>query len=301
MTKPPKLTRAQIKEGLKTVPIEQVLLGATSPAGIKLTGKQKAFAKKVAEGIPKAQAYRESYNTKADKQTQANEGYKLAKRPEIATMIDAFTLANEAREYLLPDQMRTLAIQKLVEITTTDGEKTANKLKAIELIGKMHEVSLFNETKTHLHIHSSTDLKAKLLDGLRLAFTSSRSLNDDAKRKAESLLAELNSPLTIDGDAIEIIESETPPTPTPLEMTESHSQTLHSIPDNQTTPLTNSGSPTDPDDVHSSDARVTNPLESTTSACISINPNTETQGEGDANSLLEDLGMASETPPLSKS
>jgi hypothetical protein len=277
MTKTPKLTRTQIKEGLKQVPIEQVLLGATSAHGIKLTKKQKDFAHKVAEGMPKAQAYREAYDSHTSKQNQAVEACKLSANPKIATMIEAFTLANEAREYLLPEQMRTLAIQKLVEITTTEDEKTANKLKAIELIGKMAEVSLFNETKTHLHIHSSTDLKAKLLDGLRLAFTSSRSLNNEAKLKAESLLQELNSPLTIDALPNEIKDLATPPTPTPLEMTAFEGETLHSIPHNQTPPLINSGSPADGE-------------------YISTNPT----GEGDIESLIEDLSGNPETPPLVK-
>jgi len=297
MNKLPKLTRAQIKENLKQVPIETVLLGATSTHGIKLTGKQKAFARKVADGLPKAQAYRESYDSKGKPSTQSNEGHKLAKNPTISTMIEAFKVANEAREYLLPEQMRTLAIQKLVEITTTETEKTANKLKAIELIGKLHEVSLFNETKTHLHIHSATDLKAKLLEGLRLAFTSSRSLNNDAKIKAESLLADLNSPITIDCDPIENAESTTPPTPTPLNLTDFGGPDLHSIPHNRQPPLTDSGSPAEPTITH---VIVTNPLESDTCDRISINPNTTKEGDGDVNSLLADLNGPSETPPLSK-
>jgi len=296
--KTPKLTRAQIKEGLKQVPIETVLLGATSSHGIKLTGKQKAFAKKVADGMPKAQAYRESYDSKGKPTTQAVEGSKLARDPKISSMIDAFRLANEAREYLLPDQMRALAIQKLVEITTTEDEKTANKLKAIELIGKLHEVSLFNETKTHLHLHSSTDLKAKLLDGLRLAFTSSRSLNDEAKRKAESLLRELNSPIVIDAIPNEINDLETPPTPTPLNLTDSDGEGLHSIPHIQTPPLTDSGSPITDGVSTITDVIVTKPLESNTYDCIRENPNIESQGEGDINSLLADLKSPNETPPL---
>jgi hypothetical protein len=296
--KPPKLTRAQIKENLKQVPIETVLLGATSSHGIKLTGKQKAFAQKVAEGKPKAQAYRETYNTKASKQSQAEQASKLSANPKISTMIEAFTLANEAREYLLPEQMRALAIQKLVEITTTEDEKTANKLKAIELIGKLHEVSLFNETKTHLHLHSSTDLKAKLLDGLRLAFTSSRSLNDEAKRKAESLLRELNSPIVIDAIPNEINDLATPPTPTPLNLTDSDGEGLHSIPHIQTPPLTDSGSPITDGGSTITDVIVTKPLESNTYDCIRENPNIESQGEGDINSLLADLKSPNETPPL---
>jgi hypothetical protein len=300
MNKLPKLTRAQIKENLKQVPIETVLLGATSTHGIKLTGKQKAFAKKVADGMPKAQAYRESYNSKGKPTTEAVEGSKLARDPKIAQMIEAFRVANEAREYLLPEQMRTLAIQKLVEITTTEDEKTANKLKAIELIGKMAEVSLFNETKTHLHIHSATDLKAKLLEGLRLAFTSSRSLNNDAKIKAESLLAELNSPLTIDADPNEINDLATPPDPTPLKSTDFGVDALHSIPHNRTPPLTDSGSPQTDGGSTITDVIVTNPLESDTCDRIRENPNPQEEGEGDIDSLLADLKSPSETPPLSK-
>jgi len=300
MIKRPKLTRSQIKEGLKQVPIETVLLGATSAHGIKLTGKQKTFAKKVADGIPKAQAYRESYDSKGKPTTQAVEGSKLARDPKIAQMIEAFKVANEAREYLLPEQMRTLAIQKLVEITTTEDEKTANKLKAIELIGKLHEVSLFNETKTHLHLHSSTDLKAKLLDGLRLAFTSSRTLNNEAKLKAESLLQELNNPLIIDADPNEINDLETPPDPTPLNFDDFEGDGLHSIPHNRTPPLTDSGSPQTDGGSTITDVIVRNPLESSTSDRIRENPNNTTTGEGDINSLLADLESPSETPPLSK-
>ena len=88
--KPLKLTRAQIKEGLKQTPIEQILLGAGNPAKVNLTSKQKAFARKVADGLPKAQAYRESYNSKASKQSQAEQASKLSRTPQISTMIEAF-------------------------------------------------------------------------------------------------------------------------------------------------------------------------------------------------------------------
>ena len=156
-----KLTRAEIAEGLKAVPIERILLGANNPANIKLTKKQKDFARKVAEGKPKAQAYREAYNSKGKPATEGREGHRLAQNPKIATMIDAFTLANEAREYLIPSQIRTMAIQNLVSIAIDQEEKSSNKLKALELIGKMSEVSLFSERKEHIHLHTSVDIKAK--------------------------------------------------------------------------------------------------------------------------------------------
>jgi hypothetical protein len=157
--KPVKLTRAQVKAGIEQTPIENILLGSLNADKVRLTKKQKDFAKAVALGKPKAQAYREAYDSKAKPATQSNEGHKLMKNPAISAMVDAFSLANEAREYLIPAQIRTMAIQNLVSIAINDGEKTSNKLKALELIGKMSEVSLFAETKTHVHLHSSDDIK----------------------------------------------------------------------------------------------------------------------------------------------
>jgi len=49
MTQRKRLTRAEIKEGLKQTSIQTVLLGATSANGVKLTKKQKTFAKKIVE------------------------------------------------------------------------------------------------------------------------------------------------------------------------------------------------------------------------------------------------------------
>jgi hypothetical protein len=198
--KPIKITRQAIRETLKNTPIDQILVGAHNVDKVNLTKKQKDFARKVAEGKPKAQAYRESYNSTGKPQTEAQEGNRLASNPKISAMIEAFTLSNEAREYLIPAQIRTMAIQNLVSIAINEEEKTSNKLKALELIGKMSEVSLFSETKTHVHLHSSEDIRGQLLAGLRQAFSNSRGLNDLAKRKAESLLIELSEARTIEAE-----------------------------------------------------------------------------------------------------
>jgi hypothetical protein len=232
-----KLTRKQITEGLKQTPIENILLGSLNADKVNLTKKQKDFARKVAEGKPKAQAYRESYNSKGKPTTEAVEGSKLASNPKIAQMIESFQLANEAREYLIPAQIRTMAIQNLVSISIDQDEKTSNKLKALELIGKMSEVALFSERKEHIHLHTSADIKEKLLEGLRQAFGNSRQLNDLAKRKAESLLIELSDPMpAIDADAIvsetptpsQILEPSDPLHPDPQNSTNSGGDTLHS-------------------------------------------------------------------------
>ena len=302
-----KLTRKQITEGLKQTPIEQILVGAHNVGKVNLTKKQKDFARKVAEGKPKAKAYREAYDSKGKPQTEAQEGNRLAKDPRISAMIESFALANEAREYLIPAQIRTMAIQNLVSIAINDGEKTSNKLKALELIGKMSEVSLFAETKTHVHLHSSEDIRGQLLAGLKSAFTNSRGLNDLAKRKAESLLIELSEARTVEQDEAEQIETEletpapseilepaTPPTPTPKNEAVADELLLHSIPLKQSDSNTLLADLTPPAD------EVTNPLESDTCVSIGINPdesNAQIEGVGVIISGQPAAEVSRETPP----
>jgi hypothetical protein len=212
-------------------------------------------------------------------------------------------VANEAREYLIPAQIRTMAIQNLVSIAVDDGEKTSNKLKALELIGKMSEVSLFSETKTHLHLHSSADIKAQLLEGLRVAFANTRGVNDLAKRKAESLLVELSEARPII-DAESADDSETrspsqflepadPPHPDPQKSTNSESETLHSIPHNKSHSEANSLI----NDLTITAVIVTNPLESDTCESIGRNPN-EDEGGGGINSGQSAQQEIQETPPV---
>jgi hypothetical protein len=306
-----KLTRKQITEGLKQTPIEQILLGSQNPEGVRLTKKQKDFARKVAEGKPKAQAYRESYNSKGKPTTEAVEGSKLASNPKIAQMIEAFTLANEAREYLIPTQIRTMAIQNLVGIAIDEGEKTSNKLKALELIGKMSEVALFTERKELIHTTNSADIKTQLLEGLRQAFSNSRQLNDLAKRKAESLLVELEDARTIESepasadddeqtpDPSTIPASPTPPTPRPQNSTHSDSECLHSNPDIRTDAHTKAASLLE--DLTLTAVIVTKPLESDTCVSIGSNPNASerlNEGGGVVISGQPAQEVPRETPPV---
>jgi hypothetical protein len=298
--KPVKLTRAQVKAGIEQTPIENILLGSLNADKVRLTKKQKDFAKAVALGKPKAQAYREAYDSKAKPATQSNEGHKLMKNPAISAMVDAFSLANEAREYLIPAQIRTMAIQNLVSIAINDGEKTSNKLKALELIGKMSEVSLFAETKTHVHLHSSDDIKTQLLEGLRQAFTNSRGLNDLAKRKAESLLIELSEARTIESDQddgathCETDNSTDPPHPDPQKSTNSELKSMHSIPHIQSDSNTLLADLTPPAD------EVTIPLESDTCVSIGVYPdasNAQIEGVPLSDSGQPAAEVSRETPP----
>lgn len=234
-----KLTRKQIKEGLEQFPIDTLLLGTPKT----LTKKQKDFAEAVAMGKPKAQAYREAYDTQGKPTTQATEAQKLMQNPNITSMIEAVKVSIEAQKYLFPAHLRSLAIQKLTEKALDDKVPPSVQVKALELIGKMTEVSLFTERKEIIKTDNTTEAKTKLLKTLAQAIATSRSIGTDKKREAESLLAEITGEtidheptiMPTDSELDENGTGETPPTPDPQIAEFLEGEPMHSIPHNQST------------------------------------------------------------------
>ena len=163
-----RLSRSEIVEGLKSTPIASVLLGAQSKTR-KLTAKQAAFAERIVMGDSKAAAYRASYNTHSTPEIQSLEGQRLTKNPVIALQIDALRLAAEAQNHATPAALRSLVIQKLTEIGIDPSQKAAQRLRALELLGKVTEIAAFTERRELIHTESSGEARLKLMANLRLA------------------------------------------------------------------------------------------------------------------------------------
>jgi len=184
------LTKAQISEGLKNIPIEQIL-GATK-TGSTLTHKQKTFARKVAEGSTQAQAYRETYNSKASKKIQGDTASKLANTPRVSQEIEAYRLAQEAREYLTGDRLASLVLHQLTIHALNEDIPPATRVRALELLGKSNGANLFIDRKEVTTISASKDAKASLMDKIREAM-SRNSIDVEYKDSGESLLDELKT------------------------------------------------------------------------------------------------------------
>lgn len=164
-----KLTRKQVAEGLQSVPIETVLLGAAGAKETRLTAKQRAFAEGIAMGKSKAAAYRDAYNTQAKPIHQSHEGQKLAANPIVARQIDALRLAAEARKYATPAALRTLVIERLTAHAIDEDVKPAQRLRALELLGKVTEIAAFTERREIIRTDDSSNSRSALLDILRSA------------------------------------------------------------------------------------------------------------------------------------
>lgn len=167
--RPRKLTRAQVAEGLQAVPLDTILLGAAGAKETKLTAKQRAFAEGIAMGKTKAGAYRDAYQSQGNPSTASRRGQELAKHGAIQAQIEALQLANEARKYATPAALRALVIERLTATAIDDEIKPAQRLRALELLGKVTEVAAFTERREIIKTTDAGSARAALLDNIRAA------------------------------------------------------------------------------------------------------------------------------------
>jgi hypothetical protein len=239
-----KLSRKEIREGLDAVPMEAVLMGAASKGEKRLTAKQREFARQIAMGETKAGAYRKSRESKAKPASASREGQELMKNPAIASQVVAFQAAFEAQKYATPAHLRALTIHELTKHALDESFPPAQRMKALELLGKITEVALFTERREVVQVTDASQIRERLMASLRLA------LNNEAidveARSADDLLAEIsggNIETPADGEAIEISPAATPPGGDPLDAPCDTQAYMHSNPHIESAHLPDVSSP----------------------------------------------------------
>ena len=190
-TKPMKLSRKQIREGLEQVPVQHLFSKSVSR---ELTAKQKAFALEVAKGSTAAGAYRKSYDTKGTKQTQGDAASRLKRDSRIAAEIAAYQLAIEAEKHRSPAALRALVIQSLVQVVIDPDAKQATKVAAAKVLGTVTEVAAFTERKEVRTLTSSEDARARVMGELRRLMNAGAIDANVIDADADSLLQELSQP-----------------------------------------------------------------------------------------------------------
>jgi hypothetical protein len=181
------LSRKQAREALESMPLDALLGSGVSR---ELTAKQKKFARAVAAGATKADAYRGAYDVKS-KSTMISKPYALARDDRVKAEIEAFKLAQEAAEHRTPAALRALVIQTLVEVATNPGEKSAVRVNAAKVLGTVTEVAAFTERKEVRTISSSEDARARIMAELKTLMLNT---GDAVDIEANSLIEELANP-----------------------------------------------------------------------------------------------------------
>lgn len=204
------LTRKQIKEGLEQVPMADIL-GVSRK---EITPKMQTFAREIAKGSKKVDAYRKAYKADAKPSSLAKDPYTLAKDPRVIQEVEAYRLALESAKHRTPEALRSLVIQSLVQVLIDPEAKQATKVQASKVLGTVTEVSAFTERKEIRHIRSSEDTKAKIMGQLREMLNAGA--EDVTFVEADTLLREL--------------AGETHPLPTPPNDVAESQDPIHTIP-----------------------------------------------------------------------
>jgi len=159
-------------------------------------------------GATKAGAYREAYNTNTRPEIQSNEGARLCANPRVALQIEAFKVAAEAKRYATPAALRSLVIEQLTAMAVNPDVKDAQRLRALELLGKVTEVAAFTERRELVKVTESGDARTRLVDSLRQALAVV-----DVQAIEPDLLAELRPAGDGEGLVDSAGDAPTPPTP----------------------------------------------------------------------------------------
>ena len=208
-----KISRAQLREALETVPTDSLFSPAVSK---ELTTKQKRFARDVAMGATKAQAYRNNYNAKSH-HTMASKPYHLAADDRVKAEIEAIKRAISAQEYQTPAALRALVIQSLVGVITNPDSQPGQITAAAKVLGTVTEVAAFTERKEVRTITSSEDARAAIMSQLKALSNSSATDAHIIDAQADDLMRELAG-------------GETHPSPTPQAGDEESHAYTHTIP-----------------------------------------------------------------------
>lgn len=203
-----KLSRKALEQGLDTLPMSAILGKQVSDA---LTPSQREFARKVAKGHRKVDAYKSAYPNATSPNTLSREPYMLARDPRVIKEIEAYTLALEAEKHRTPAALRSLVIQTLTQVLIDPDTKPAVRINAAKVLGTVTEVAAFTERKEIKTISTSEDARAKVMDELRGLIKSSAT--DATIIEADSLLAELAGPQETDDGQIETPPTGHPPDP----------------------------------------------------------------------------------------
>lgn len=217
-----KLTRKQIEEGISQFPVEMLLSSGPGKTA-QLTTKQKEFARGIALGKTKAQAYRDAYKDTATKRTLAVQPYVLARDERIQRERDAYSLAIEAEKHRTPIQLKSLLVQQLVQHTLDEEFPPAQRVQCLKLLGSLFEVGAFVERKEITTVKRSEDIRARILETLK-DVTDVQAIDVD---DGLSLLSELKG---AQDDAEILADADPTPPPPPQKSSGGSGVDTHTIP-----------------------------------------------------------------------
>lgn len=152
------LPASAVKQLARGVPADKVLL-----PNIELTPKQRRFVQAMAEGASKRDAYLQAYETNGDARRAGITACDVANNPKVVRALEQQKAVDRLRYSQNPDQIRSFVVDQLQHEAKT-AQKPNDRLRALELLGKLADVAAF-ETRsvvTHQKADTRSALRSKL-------------------------------------------------------------------------------------------------------------------------------------------
>jgi hypothetical protein len=184
-----KLTRKQARELVEKTPIDVILCNENR----RLTHKQREFARHLAVGETKADAYRKAYKggkASVRKKADGNRGSDLAKHEGIKREVDAIKAGIEFQRLYSEAQLKALVVAQLTKEALNPDNQGSTRVNALKTLGTVAGVDAFiHRTETRV-IKDSETLKAELMAKIKEALSDKdRTIDADA----EALLNEIST------------------------------------------------------------------------------------------------------------
>lgn len=152
------LSNSAISQLVKGVPADKVLA-----PHVQLSPRERVFVDRMLEGATKREALADSYGLHGSERTQTTQAWKVATRPEVQQALSQQQALQRLRYSQDPVQIRNWLVDTLQHEART-AQKTGDRLRAMELIGRLADVAAFESRSVVEHRRSDVrqTLEAKL-------------------------------------------------------------------------------------------------------------------------------------------
>ena len=154
------LPKAALKALQRGVPADKVLM-----PHVELSPRERQFVQRMAEGAGKREAFIEAFEPGGTSRSVSTAAWKVAKRPEVQQALAQQQAVERLRYSQNPLEIRSFVVDSLQHEART-AQKPADRLRALELLGKLADVGAF-ETRSVVEHRTASDTRAKLAEKLR--------------------------------------------------------------------------------------------------------------------------------------
>ena len=153
------LPAAALKAIQRGVPADKVLM-----PHVELSPRERQFVQRMAEGAGKREAFIEAFEPGGTSRSVSTAAWKVAKRPEVQQALAQEKAVQRLRYSQNPLDIRNFVVDSLQHEART-AQKPGDRLRALELLGKLADVAAF-ETRSVVTHQSGSDTTAKLREKL---------------------------------------------------------------------------------------------------------------------------------------